>query len=94
MELMEDNHRVEVRVYLQKVKHLEYEHNNNLRNIAVEGECSRRLVLVVSSSLFSRSSGTLPVRARTTASARAREEGRSEEEEEEAEEAEEETRRR
>ena len=38
MELMEDNHRVEVRVYLQKVKHLEYEHNNNLRNIAVEGE--------------------------------------------------------
>merc|ERR1711988_2100809 len=28
MELMEDNHRVEVRVYLQKVKHLEYEHSN------------------------------------------------------------------
>ncbi|KAJ1462734.1 growth-arrest-specific micro-tubule binding-domain-containing protein [Pelagophyceae sp. CCMP2097] len=38
MELMEDNHRVEVRVYLQKVKHLEYEHNNNVRNIAVESE--------------------------------------------------------
>ena len=30
MELMEDNHRVEVRVYVQKVKHLEYEHKNNL----------------------------------------------------------------
>jgi hypothetical protein len=28
----------EARVYLQKVKHLEYEHNNNIRNIAVEGE--------------------------------------------------------
>mmetsp|Transcript_2976 Transcript_2976/g.8698 ORF Transcript_2976/g.8698 Transcript_2976/m.8698 type:complete len:479 (+) Transcript_2976:40-1476(+) len=38
MELMEDNHRVEVRVYLQKVKHLEYEHNNNLRNISVEDD--------------------------------------------------------
>merc|ERR1711988_1537859 len=38
MELMEDNHRVEVRVYLQKVKHLEYEHKNNLNNIASEGE--------------------------------------------------------
>lgn len=38
MELMEDNHRVEVRVYLQKVKHLEYEHANNVRAVAVEGE--------------------------------------------------------
>jgi len=38
MELMEDNHRVEVRVYLQKVKHLEYEHTNNAKNIGVEGE--------------------------------------------------------
>ncbi|CAM9773491.1 unnamed protein product [Chrysoparadoxa australica] len=33
MELMEDNHRVEVRVYVQKVKHLEYEHANNLNHI-------------------------------------------------------------
>ncbi|GMI10659.1 hypothetical protein TrLO_g9003 [Triparma laevis f. longispina] len=35
MELMEDNHRVEVRVYVQKVKHLEYEHKNNLKAIDV-----------------------------------------------------------
>jgi len=38
MEDMEKNHRVEVRVYLQKVKHLEYEHRNNLGNIGVETE--------------------------------------------------------
>lgn len=38
MELMEDNHRVEVRVYLQKVKHLEYEHNENLKNITAESD--------------------------------------------------------
>jgi len=38
MESMEDNHRVEVRVYLQKVKHLEYEHKNNLTAIGAEGE--------------------------------------------------------
>jgi len=37
MELMEDNHRVEIRVYVQKVKHLEYEHKNNLKQIAAEG---------------------------------------------------------
>mmetsp|Transcript_28725 Transcript_28725/g.37687 ORF Transcript_28725/g.37687 Transcript_28725/m.37687 type:complete len:483 (+) Transcript_28725:59-1507(+) len=37
MELMEDNHRVEIRVYVQKVKHLEYEHKNNLRQINQEG---------------------------------------------------------
>jgi len=38
MELMEDNHRVEVRVYIQKVKHLEYEHKNNIKRVNVEGE--------------------------------------------------------
>ncbi|CAN0111907.1 unnamed protein product [Ectocarpus sp. 12 AP-2014] len=38
MELMEDNHRVEVRVYVQKVKHLEYEHQNNLKSITMDGE--------------------------------------------------------
>ena len=38
MELMEENHRVEVRVYLQKVKHLEYEHNNNVKTIGHEGD--------------------------------------------------------
>ncbi len=36
---MEDNHRVELRVYQQKVKHLEYEHRNNLKTI-IEGGTS------------------------------------------------------
>ena len=36
MEIMEDNHRVEVRVYVQKVKHLEYEHKNALGRITSE----------------------------------------------------------
>ena len=31
METSEENHRVEVRVYIQKVKHLQYEHKNNLK---------------------------------------------------------------
>lgn len=38
MEMMEENHRVEISVYLQKVKHLEYEHEDNLRGIETEGE--------------------------------------------------------
>lgn len=38
MEQMEENHRVEVRVYLQKVKHLEYEHKNNVSSIALEAD--------------------------------------------------------
>lgn len=38
MESMEENHRVEVRVYLQKVKHLEFEHRNNISNIGAEGD--------------------------------------------------------
>lgn len=37
MELLEDNHRVELRVYQQKVKHLEYEHRNNIKGIIEEG---------------------------------------------------------
>jgi len=40
MELMEDNHRVEVRVYIQKVKHLEYEHKNNVKRVKQEGTVS------------------------------------------------------
>ncbi len=36
MEVSEDNHRVEVRVYSQKVKHLEYEHSISLKTIAGE----------------------------------------------------------
>lgn len=37
MELLEDNHRVELRVYQQKVKHLEYEHRNNIQSIIQDG---------------------------------------------------------
>jgi growth arrest-specific protein 8 len=37
MEIMEDNHRVEVRVYVQKVKHLDYEHKNNLKRVTADG---------------------------------------------------------
>ncbi|KAG1691957.1 hypothetical protein DVH05_025937 [Phytophthora capsici] len=37
MEIMEDNHRVEVRVYVQKVKHLDYEHKNNLKRVQADG---------------------------------------------------------
>lgn len=37
MELLEDNHRVELRVYQQKVKHLEYEHSNNIKDIVKDG---------------------------------------------------------
>lgn len=37
MGLLEDNHRVELRVYQQKVKHLEYEHKNNIKGIVGDG---------------------------------------------------------
>ena len=37
MEILEDNHRVELRVYQQKVKHLEYEHRNNIKAIVKDG---------------------------------------------------------
>jgi len=37
MEVMEDNHRVEVRVYVQKVKHLEYEHAANVKRARADG---------------------------------------------------------
>ncbi len=37
MEMLEDNHRVELRVYQQKVKHLEYEHRNNIKTIVQDG---------------------------------------------------------
>lgn len=36
MELMAENHRVEVKVYQQKVKHLEYEHAHGMRKLAGE----------------------------------------------------------
>ena len=35
--MLEDNHRVELRVYQQKVKHLEYEHRNNVKAIVQDG---------------------------------------------------------
>ena len=38
MEAMEENHRVEVRVYVQKVKHLEYEHKNDCSKVTRDGE--------------------------------------------------------
>jgi len=41
MEVMEDNHNVEVRVYIQKVRHLEYEHKNNVKQVDEEGDNSR-----------------------------------------------------
>jgi len=37
MEILDDNHRVELRVYQQKVKHLEYEHRNNVKTIVRDG---------------------------------------------------------
>lgn len=37
MEIMEENHRTEVRVYIQKVKHLEYEHKNNVKLVGEDG---------------------------------------------------------
>jgi uncharacterized protein YukE len=40
MEQLEENHRVEVRVYVQKVKHLEYEHKNSSKKVKRDGESS------------------------------------------------------
>lgn len=33
LQQVEENHNAEVRVYSQKVRHLEYEHSNNMREI-------------------------------------------------------------
>lgn len=38
MEQLEDNHRIEVRIYIQKVKHLEYEHKNNIKRVQLDGD--------------------------------------------------------
>jgi len=40
MEQLEENHRVEVRVYVQKAKHLEYEHKNSSKKVKRDGESS------------------------------------------------------
>jgi hypothetical protein len=37
MQELEDAHRVEIKVYMQKVKHLEYEHTNNCERVQAEG---------------------------------------------------------
>jgi CMP-N-acetylneuraminic acid synthetase len=36
MQELEDAHRVEIKVYMQKVKHLEYEHTNNCERVQHE----------------------------------------------------------
>jgi len=41
MEIMEDNHNVEIRVYIQKVRHLEYEHKNGVKQVNTEGSNSQ-----------------------------------------------------
>lgn len=41
MEMMEENHQVEIKVYIQKVKHLEYEHKNNGNAVDKYGTKSR-----------------------------------------------------
>jgi len=38
MEKMEEEHRVEKKVYMQKVKHLEYEHKMNVDRVYADGE--------------------------------------------------------
>jgi hypothetical protein len=38
LEQLEDNHRVEVKVYLQKVKHLEYDQHLTNKRIKIEGD--------------------------------------------------------
>lgn len=42
MELMAENHRVEVKVYQQKVKHLEYEHAHGMRKLAADEDVMLR----------------------------------------------------
>lgn len=36
MEKAENNHRAEVTVFRQKIKHLEYDHSNDLRKVEVD----------------------------------------------------------
>jgi growth arrest-specific protein 8 len=38
MELLDANHRIELKVYQQKVKHLEYQHKNSVKGIHFEGD--------------------------------------------------------
>eukprot|EP00736_Rhodelphis_marinus_P010730 Rmarinus@m.7847 len=43
MEEMEERHQVEIKVYKQKVKHLLYEHQNNITQLKAEGETALKL---------------------------------------------------
>jgi len=43
MEEMEERHQVEIKVYKQKVKHLLYEHQNNITTLKTEGETALKL---------------------------------------------------
>ena len=43
MEEMEERHQVEIKVYKQKVKHLLYEHQNNIATLKAEGEMAMKL---------------------------------------------------
>lgn len=38
MQELEEAHRVEIKVYMQKVKHLEYEHSNNCERVKADAE--------------------------------------------------------
>jgi len=43
MEEMEERHQVEIKVYKQKVKHLLYEHQNNITTLKADGEMALKL---------------------------------------------------
>uniref|UniRef100_A0A7S3DIN4 Growth arrest-specific protein 8 domain-containing protein n=1 Tax=Palpitomonas bilix TaxID=652834 RepID=A0A7S3DIN4_9EUKA len=45
MEEMEERHQVEIKVYKQKVKHLLYEHQNNITQLKTDGETALKLQL-------------------------------------------------
>lgn len=42
MQDLEEAHRVEIKVYMQKVKHLEFEHNNNCDNVKADAGVSMK----------------------------------------------------
>lgn len=42
MQDLEEAHRVEIKVYMQKVKHLEFEHNSNCDNVKADGALSMK----------------------------------------------------
>ena len=41
-ETLEENHRVEIKVYLQKVKHLEYEQEKSNKEVEIDGEEAKK----------------------------------------------------